>query len=88
MLMKDRNIKYIEIIWISGIGLLSSILWALLGFLGYVLYTSNLLTDQEKVVEFLENRSVTNTFLGFGLLFMLCITATTILIKKIKKIEL
>lgn len=88
MLMKDRNIKYIEIIWISGIGLLSSILWALLGFLGYVLYTSTLLTDQEKVVEFLENRSVTNTFLGFGLLFMLCITATTILIKKIKKIEL
>jgi len=86
--MNEKNRKYIEIIWISGIGLLSSILWALLGFLGYVLYTSTLLTDQEKVLEFLENRSVTNTFLGFGLLFILCLVSTTLLIKKIKKIEI
>lgn len=86
--MNDKNRNYIEIIWVSGMGLLSSILWALLGFLGYVLYTSTLLTDQEKVVEFLENRSVTNTFLGFGLLFILCLISTTLLIKKIKKFEL
>jgi len=86
--MNEKNKKYIEIISTSGIGLLSSILWALLGFLGYVLYTSTLLTDQEKVLEFLENRSVTNTFLGFGLLFILCLISTTLLIKKIKKIEI
>lgn len=86
--MNEKNKKYIEIIWISGIGLLSSILWALLGFLGYILYTSTLLTDQQKVLEFLENRSVTNTFLGFGLLFILCLVSTTLLIKKIKKIEI
>ncbi len=86
--MNEKNKKYIEIISTSGIGLLSSILWALLGFLGYVLYTSTLLTDQEKVLEFLENRSVTNTFLGFGLLFILCLVSTTLLIKKIKKIEI
>lgn len=86
--MTDKNRNYIEIIYVSGIGLLSSILWALLGFLGYVLYTSTLLTDHEKVVEFLENRSVTNTFLGFGLLFILCLISTTLLIKKIKKIEI
>lgn len=86
--MNEKNRKYIEFIWISGIGLLSSILWALLGFLGYVLYTSTLLTDQKKVLEFLENRSVTNTFLGFGLLFILCLISTTLLIKKIKKIEI
>lgn len=86
--MNKKNKKYIEIISTSGIGLLSSILWALLGFLGYVLYTSTLLTDQEKVLEFLENRSVTNTFLGFGLLFILCLVSTTLLIKKIKKIEI
>lgn len=86
--MNKKNKKYIEIISTSGMGLLSSILWALLGFLGYVLYTSTLLTDQEKVLEFLENRSVTNTFLGFGLLFILCLVSTTLLIKKIKKIEI
>lgn len=86
--MNEKNKKYIEIISTSGIGLLSSILWALLGFLGYVLYTSTLLTDQEKVLEFLKNRSVTNTFLGFGLLFILCLVSTTLLIKKIKKIEI
>lgn len=86
--MTDKNRNYIEIIYVSGIGLLSSILWALLGFLGYVLYTSTLLTDHEKVVEFLKNRSVTNTFLGFGLLFILCLISTTLLIKKIKKIEI
>jgi len=86
--MTDKNRNYIEIIYVSGMGFLSSILWALLGFLGYVLYTSTLLTDHEKVVEFLENRSVTNTFLGFGLLFILCLISTTLLIKKIKKIEI
>lgn len=86
--MTDKNRNYIEIIYVSGIGLLSSILWALFGFLGYVLYTSTLLTNQEKVLEFLNNRSVTNTFLGFGLLFIFCLISTTVLIKKIKKIEI
>lgn len=86
--MKENDKKYVDIIWVSCLGLLSSILWAVLSFLAYVLYTSTILTEKKEVLDFLQNRSITNTFMGFGLLFILSLSATTLLINKIKTIEI
>ncbi|MCD1119175.1 hypothetical protein [Chryseobacterium turcicum] len=86
--MMENRKNYIEIIWVSCLGLLSAILWAVLGFLTYVLYTSTILTEKKEVLDFLNNRNVTNTFLGFGLLFILSLIATALLFKKIKNIEI
>lgn len=84
--MIGTNKKNLEYIFISGIALLSAILWALLGFLSYVLTTATILTDQEQILDFLQNRSMTNTFMGFGILFILSLISTTVLITKIKNI--
>jgi len=86
--MTEKRKNYIDIIWVSCLGLLSAILWAVLGFLTYVLYTSTILTEKKEVLDFLNNRSITNTFLGFGLLFILSLIATALLFKKIKNIEI
>ncbi|SKB94236.1 hypothetical protein [Chryseobacterium balustinum] len=86
--MRENEKKYVSFIWVSCLGLLSSILWAVLGFLAYVLFTSTILTEKKEVLDFLQNRSVTNTFLGLGLLFILSLGATSLFIKKIKNIEI